>query len=403
MDSNLQHHHHNHQHQQQQQQMSSGLMRYRSAPSSLFADFIDGVGEGCDGFLGQSSSPEVETLLERFITSNNGDSAASPDILDIDEKQVISETNTQFMATMEEQSRISSKSPMICQREQLHIGSLANGAVIGSSSSVVNTGAIDSDQVKTSSNSSNLVRHSSSPAGFFSHLTVDNGYAARDPCNFRVGNGSNGETASTSRMRNQTNFISEKASFPGMSSQISDMGTENMKVSIPEGGSLGNANNSSMCYIPGYPISSWDNPPRGNNMTGLKRIRGYGKMTPEPGNRASGLSHQFSFPLTSAEMNSMEEFLEFEDSVPCNTRAKRGCATHPRSIAERVRRSRISERLRKLEELVPNMDKQTNKSDMLDLAVEYVKDLQKQVKNLMDDRASCTCSPMLKPDSSPAV
>ena len=162
------------------------------------------------------------------------------------------------------------------------------------------------------------------------------GYAARDPCNFRVGNGSNGETASTSRMRNQTNFISEKASFPGKSSQISDMGTENMKVSIPEGGSLGNANNSSMCYIPGYPISSWDNPPRGNNMTGLKRIRGYGKMIPEPGNRASGLSHQFSFPLTSAEMNSMEEFLEFEDSVPCNTRAKRGCATHPRSIAERV-------------------------------------------------------------------
>lgn len=26
-----------------------------------------------------------------------------------------------------------------------------------------------------------------------------------------------------------------------------------------------------------------------------------------------------------------------EDSVPCKIRAKRGCATHPRSIAERVR------------------------------------------------------------------
>lgn len=25
-----------------------------------------------------------------------------------------------------------------------------------------------------------------------------------------------------------------------------------------------------------------------------------------------------------------------EDSVPCKIRAKRGCATHPRSIAERV-------------------------------------------------------------------
>jgi len=47
----------------------------------------------------------------------------------------------------------------------------------------------------------------------------------------------------------------------------------------------------------------------------------------------------------------------FEDSVPCRVRAKRGCATHPRSIAERVRRTRISDRIRKLQELVPNMDK----------------------------------------------
>uniref|UniRef100_A0A2N9F459 BHLH domain-containing protein n=1 Tax=Fagus sylvatica TaxID=28930 RepID=A0A2N9F459_FAGSY len=51
----------------------------------------------------------------------------------------------------------------------------------------------------------------------------------------------------------------------------------------------------------------------------------------------------------------MDKFLE--DSVPCRVRAKRGCATHPRSIAERVRRTRISDRIRKLQELVPNMDK----------------------------------------------
>ncbi|KAG9128763.1 hypothetical protein Leryth_026034 [Lithospermum erythrorhizon] len=46
-----------------------------------------------------------------------------------------------------------------------------------------------------------------------------------------------------------------------------------------------------------------------------------------------------------------------EDAVFCRVRAKRGCATHPRSIAERVRRTRISDRIRKLQELVPNMDK----------------------------------------------
>ncbi|PKI62435.1 hypothetical protein CRG98_017241 [Punica granatum] len=77
----------------------------------------------------------------------------------------------------------------------------------------------------------------------------------------------------------------------------------------------------------------------------------------------------------------MEKLLE--DSVSFRVRAKRGCATHPRSIAERVRRTRISDRIRKLQELVPNMDKQTNTADMLDEAVEYVKFLQKQIQNCL--------------------
>ncbi|KAF7824999.1 transcription factor bHLH80-like isoform X2 [Senna tora] len=74
-----------------------------------------------------------------------------------------------------------------------------------------------------------------------------------------------------------------------------------------------------------------------------------------------------------------------EDSVPCRVRAKRGYATHPRSIAERVRRTRISDRIRKLQELVPNMDKQTNTADMLDEAVAYVKSLQKQIESTRGD------------------
>ncbi|XP_027910603.1 transcription factor bHLH80-like isoform X2 [Vigna unguiculata] len=78
----------------------------------------------------------------------------------------------------------------------------------------------------------------------------------------------------------------------------------------------------------------------------------------------------------------MDTMFTFEDSVPCRVRAKRGCATHPRSIAERVRRTRISDRIRKLQELVPNMDKQTNTADMLDEAVAYVKFLQKQIETL---------------------
>lgn len=85
----------------------------------------------------------------------------------------------------------------------------------------------------------------------------------------------------------------------------------------------------------------------------------------------------------------MDKFLG--DSVPCRVRAKRGCATHPRSIAERVRRTRISDRIRKLQELVPNMDKQTNTADMLEEAVEYVKFLQQQIQELRAHRDKCTC------------
>ncbi|CAH9117497.1 unnamed protein product [Cuscuta epithymum] len=88
-----------------------------------------------------------------------------------------------------------------------------------------------------------------------------------------------------------------------------------------------------------------------------------------------------------AEMEKM-----MDDLVPCRVRAKRGCATHPRSIAERVRRTRISDRIRKLQELVPNMDKQTNTADMLEEAVEYVKFLQTQIQELTEHQKKCTCS-----------
>ncbi|CAH8387754.1 unnamed protein product [Eruca vesicaria subsp. sativa] len=90
------------------------------------------------------------------------------------------------------------------------------------------------------------------------------------------------------------------------------------------------------------------------------------------------------------DMN-MDKLLE--DSVPFRVRAKRGCATHPRSIAERVRRTRISDRIRRLQELVPNMDKQTNTADMLEEAVEYVKALQCQIQELTEQQRRCRCKP----------
>uniref|UniRef100_A0A2P2KGS3 Uncharacterized protein MANES_02G197900 n=1 Tax=Rhizophora mucronata TaxID=61149 RepID=A0A2P2KGS3_RHIMU len=76
------------------------------------------------------------------------------------------------------------------------------------------------------------------------------------------------------------------------------------------------------------------------------------------------LQHSSAKPSIQLKVEQSEQLIDMErdqlleDSVPCRVRAKRGCATHPRSIAERVRRTKISDRIRKLQELVPNMKKE---------------------------------------------
>ncbi|KAG0496072.1 hypothetical protein HPP92_000763 [Vanilla planifolia] len=74
-------------------------------------------------------------------------------------------------------------------------------------------------------------------------------------------------------------------------------------------------------------------------------------------------------------------------------RARRGQATDPHSIAERysmflnshVRREIIAERMRQLQDLVPNTNK-TDRAAMLDEIVDYVKFLRLQVKVLSMSR-----------------
>ncbi|KAL8158867.1 hypothetical protein V2J09_000404 [Rumex salicifolius] len=68
-------------------------------------------------------------------------------------------------------------------------------------------------------------------------------------------------------------------------------------------------------------------------------------------------------------------------AVRPRVRARRGQATDPHSIAERLRRERIAERIRALQELVPSVNK-TDRAAMLDEVVEYVKFLRLQVKDI---------------------
>ncbi|XP_051115575.1 transcription factor bHLH137-like isoform X2 [Andrographis paniculata] len=65
-----------------------------------------------------------------------------------------------------------------------------------------------------------------------------------------------------------------------------------------------------------------------------------------------------------------------------HVRAKRGQATDSHSLAERVRRERISERMKLLQALVPGCDKVTGKALMLDEIINYVQSLQNQVESL---------------------
>lgn len=299
-------------------------------------------------------------------------------------------------------------------------------------------GRISNAYSSTSKNT--LIRHSSSPAGLLSELvaegrgTFESGYAEGTVRNsFGVGN-SCGDIITPNKVQRQMNCLRQNSSPPGLLSQLSvDMrvpemvdrlniamvgsSAENQAGSSSDDGSLGSGN-AGQGYISKFSVKSWDDGAmtpgnfagmqNGTNFTARKRakeldmkmMQGLNNLDHqklEAGIRGASVltNHPFNLPRSTSSELAMEEFLQ--DAVPCKVRAKRGCATHPRSIAERVRRTRISERMRKLQDLVPNSDKQTvNIADMLDEAVEYVKSLQKQVQELTENRGKCTCTH--KPD-----
>ncbi|WOL03746.1 transcription factor bHLH137-like [Canna indica] len=65
-----------------------------------------------------------------------------------------------------------------------------------------------------------------------------------------------------------------------------------------------------------------------------------------------------------------------------HVRARRGQATDSHSLAERVRREKISQRMKLLQGLVPGCDKVTGKALMLEEIINYVQTLQHQVEFL---------------------
>ncbi|MED6118967.1 hypothetical protein PIB30_007857 [Stylosanthes scabra] len=392
--------------QQQQQLSSSGLLRYRSAPSSLLANLTPTL-------------TESQALLSRFVNSNSNRSSSNNN-----------NTKTDTVSRTFQDSNTNDKGCDSKGLRRMNSGGNGYGGGVGlpphyprnsssssSSSSCSSSmegsyglvmGSVGMEEKGFGVSSSNLLRQSSSPAGLFSNISLQNGFTSmKGVGNYGPVNGTNEELSpSMNRLKNQISFSSRTASSLGMLSQISEIGNDEIGATSPEDGRQGGSNGDASRYSSRFSYGSWNDAPQLlENFSGLKRGRNSNEkllsdvQNGELGNQVHMLSHHLSLPKTSSEMIGMENLLQFPDSVPCKIRAKRGCATHPRSIAERVRRTRISERMRKLQELVPNMDKQTNTADMLDLAVDYIKDLQKQFKNLSERRANCKCISMLRADT----
>ncbi|KAB5512568.1 hypothetical protein DKX38_029596 [Salix brachista] len=187
-------------------------------------------------------------------------------------------------------------------------------------------------------------------------------------------------TSNTPPSRDSMPFNASRASVePGLFEPVCSFQRQNSSPAD----FLGNSGiGSDQGYFSSYGIASNYECTRANMEVSPtdKRARAVEFQNPSATYPPPPLKGEQTGPLRASSLIEMEMDKLLEDSVPCRVRAKRGCATHPRSIAERVRRTRISDRIRKLQELVPNMDKQTNTADMLDEAVEYVKVLQRQIQ-----------------------
>ncbi|KAK4358965.1 hypothetical protein RND71_021194 [Anisodus tanguticus] len=440
----------------QQQPISSGLTRYRSAPSSYFSSLLSSStpvsGGGCgyarDDFSHLqnsrgSTSPDIEQVFARFVasignqntnqqiqenpTSNMNFVVPKQEVIQQPQRltrhrssdhSMFSQMNYQNQAQQQSQQFISSvkKEPETLQQLQQQQQSTDHASAsqmnyqsqpqqIDKSKVATSSGMDNSFVFASSVNSarlipgssgggSNLNRYNSSPAGFFASINIDNEYGAmRGTGSYGTGTSAAAETSlSTPRsFKTQVGFSSGKPpASPALMAPISEIGDN-----VLEENSTGNEHKNDESCITDFLMPSWeDSHILSDDFLKAEdiEIEPFSDVNTSHNQNSEGLAHP-PVPLShhlSLPTSTLEKLLH--DSAPLNVRAKRGCATHPRSIAERVRRTRISERMRKLQELVPNMDKQTNTADMLDFAVDYIRELEKQVKILAERRAKCSCT-----------
>ncbi|XP_075512058.1 transcription factor bHLH128-like [Primulina tabacum] len=319
-----------------------GLMRYGSAPSSLLAASVDSAVAATTEFSGHSHLSAVGRI----------------------------QTDS-----FREEPQPSKGNSTIGLQRAYGFGVVGVGSSGGASPSP--------------SPSLSLVRHSSSPAGFLNQIAA----AVGDSGGFSVtrGMGNYNNSDNLSRLNSQLSFTRQDSTLSYISEENDNTVGDEMRT-------LNGKRNTSHSYgsVAGFGMgtSTWDEtnsvmfsvaPNKRNKIVGGGDLLG----------GLDSMENQFQFSMGQGgmEITQVEKLMHNipHDSVPCKIRAKRGCATHPRSIAERERRTKISGKLKKLQILVPNMDKQTSYADMLDLAVQHIKSLQNQVQKLHQELEDCKC------------
>ncbi|XP_024401025.1 transcription factor bHLH62 isoform X2 [Physcomitrium patens] len=114
-----------------------------------------------------------------------------------------------------------------------------------------------------------------------------------------------------------------------------------------------------------------------------KRCKGEDTKSDCKGERSSSeISSESAGSPKVPQKENNQKAKEFSKQDYIHVRARRGQATDSHSLAERVRREKISERMKYLQDLVPGCRKVTGKAVMLDEIINYVQSLQRQVESL---------------------
>lgn len=211
MESDL-HQFHQRQDQIEQKPMTSGLTRYQSAPSSYFSSYMEK--DFADDFLNRPSSPETERIFARFLASCGGDDTSENKLSnnnnfnnnDMNRTNnnvgMMNQSSTGGGIKMEVDTQpslqqqvnlppLSNNTPGVLQRQQENYSSASQEFYRQNLQNQNPTSAVDYKamgsggfdrfaQMRTTASgaggsSSNLIRHSSSPAGLFSDIRIENG------------------------------------------------------------------------------------------------------------------------------------------------------------------------------------------------------------------------------------